>query len=35
VLDIGCGFGSFLQRARETGYSVGGVDSNAEAWAGV
>ena len=33
VLDIGCGFGSFLQRARETGYSVGSVDSNAEAWA--
>jgi len=34
VLDIGCGFGSFLQRAREAGYSVAGVEPNAEAWAG-
>jgi 2-polyprenyl-3-methyl-5-hydroxy-6-metoxy-1,4-benzoquinol methylase len=34
VLDIGCGFGSFLQRARQEGYSVAGIEPDAHACAG-
>ena len=34
VLDIGCGFGSFLQRARQAGYAVAGVEPDAHACAG-
>ncbi len=34
VLDIGCGFGSFLQRARQVGYAVAGVEPDAHACAG-
>jgi 2-polyprenyl-3-methyl-5-hydroxy-6-metoxy-1,4-benzoquinol methylase len=34
VLDIGCGFGSFLIRARAAGYSVAGIEPDADACAG-
>jgi 2-polyprenyl-3-methyl-5-hydroxy-6-metoxy-1,4-benzoquinol methylase len=34
VLDIGCGFGSFLQRARQAGYSVAGIEPDPHACAG-
>jgi 2-polyprenyl-3-methyl-5-hydroxy-6-metoxy-1,4-benzoquinol methylase len=34
VLDIGCGFGSFLQRARQVGYAVAGIEPDAHACAG-
>lgn len=34
LLDIGCGTGNFLMKAREAGYRVSGVDSNPEAAAG-
>ena len=29
VLDVGCGFGSFLLRAREAGYAVAGIEPDA------
>lgn len=34
VLDVGCGFGSFLIQAREAGYGVAGVEPDADACAG-
>ena len=34
VLDIGCGFGSFLLRARHEGYAVAGIEPDAHACAG-
>ena len=34
VLDVGCGFGSFLKRAREGGYTVAGIEPDAHACAG-
>lgn len=34
VLDVGCGFGSFLQRAREIGCDVAGIEPDADACAG-
>jgi len=34
VLDVGCGFGSFLIRAREAGYAVAGVEPDAHACEG-
>ena len=34
VLDVGCGFGSFLQRARRAGYAVAGIEPDAHACAG-
>ena len=34
VLDVGCGFGSFLIRAREAGYAVAGIEPDAHACAG-
>ena len=34
VLDVGCGFGSFLLRAREEGYSVAGIEPDPHACAG-
>lgn len=34
VLDIGCGFGSFLMRARKAGYVVNGIEPDADACAG-
>ena len=34
VLDVGCGFGSFLQRARDAGYAVAGIEADAHACAG-
>jgi 2-polyprenyl-3-methyl-5-hydroxy-6-metoxy-1,4-benzoquinol methylase len=33
VLDVGCGFGSFLLRAREAGYSVAGIEPDEDACA--
>jgi 2-polyprenyl-3-methyl-5-hydroxy-6-metoxy-1,4-benzoquinol methylase len=34
VLDVGCGFGSFLVRARRAGYAVAGIEPDAHACAG-
>jgi 2-polyprenyl-3-methyl-5-hydroxy-6-metoxy-1,4-benzoquinol methylase len=34
VLDVGCGFGSFLIRARAAGYAVAGIEPDAHACAG-
>jgi 2-polyprenyl-3-methyl-5-hydroxy-6-metoxy-1,4-benzoquinol methylase len=34
VLDVGCGFGSFLVRAREAGYAVAGVEPDQHACVG-
>ena len=34
VLDVGCGFGSFLIRAREAGYAVAGIEPDPHACAG-
>jgi 2-polyprenyl-3-methyl-5-hydroxy-6-metoxy-1,4-benzoquinol methylase len=34
VLDVGCGFGSFLLRAREAGYAVAGIEPDEHACAG-
>lgn len=34
VLDVGCGFGSFLLRARECGYAVAGIEPDQHACAG-
>jgi 2-polyprenyl-3-methyl-5-hydroxy-6-metoxy-1,4-benzoquinol methylase len=34
VLDIGCGFGSFLRRAQEAGYRVSGIEPDEHACAG-
>ena len=34
VLDIGCGFGPFLLRARDAGYAVAGIEPDAHASAG-
>jgi 2-polyprenyl-3-methyl-5-hydroxy-6-metoxy-1,4-benzoquinol methylase len=34
VVDVGCGFGSFLLRAREAGYAVAGIEPDAHACAG-
>jgi 2-polyprenyl-3-methyl-5-hydroxy-6-metoxy-1,4-benzoquinol methylase len=34
VLDVGCGYGSFLQRARRAGYAVAGIEPDAGACAG-
>src|SRR4030095_4652241 len=33
VLDVGCGFGSFLLRAREAGYAVAGIEPDEHACA--
>jgi len=33
VLDVGCGFGSFLLRAKETGYAVAGIEPDEHACA--
>jgi 2-polyprenyl-3-methyl-5-hydroxy-6-metoxy-1,4-benzoquinol methylase len=34
VLDVGCGFGSFLIQAKEAGYEVAGIEPDADACAG-
>lgn len=34
ILDVGCGYGSFLQRARHEGYDVAGIEPDAGACAG-
>jgi 2-polyprenyl-3-methyl-5-hydroxy-6-metoxy-1,4-benzoquinol methylase len=34
VLDVGCGFGSFLRRAQEAGYRVAGIEPDADACIG-
>ena len=34
VLDVGCGFGGFLIRARDAGYAVAGIEPDAHACAG-
>ena len=34
VLDVGCGFGSFLLRARQAGYAVAGIEPDQHACAG-
>jgi 2-polyprenyl-3-methyl-5-hydroxy-6-metoxy-1,4-benzoquinol methylase len=34
VLDVGCGFGSFLIQARDAGYEVAGIEPDADACAG-
>jgi 2-polyprenyl-3-methyl-5-hydroxy-6-metoxy-1,4-benzoquinol methylase len=34
VLDVGCGFGSFLLRAQEAGYAVAGIEPDAHACVG-
>lgn len=34
MLDVGCGFGSFLLRAREAGYAVAGIEPDQRACAG-
>lgn len=34
VLDVGCGFGSFLLRAREAGYGIAGIEPDEHACAG-
>jgi 2-polyprenyl-3-methyl-5-hydroxy-6-metoxy-1,4-benzoquinol methylase len=34
VLDVGCGFGSFLIRARQSGYAVAGIEPDADACTG-